>query len=200
VLLGAGEQWHAAPPVVTEAEAPAAPAVVALMPSPVAQRAAPPRAEALEPPEPAEEEVAEPPPPAAPAPNPQEAAFARGWDALRGAQPGIAAEAFHEAWGGAPEGPISEDAQFWESVALARAKRSAVAIAAMETFLERYPRSVRAGELSVMLGWLLLDTGSSDAARARFEAARADPNPAVREGARKGLSAVQGSSSSTRPP
>jgi FecR-like protein len=199
VLLGAGEQWHAAPAQPALVPEPSPPPALVLAPSRPAAipRTVPP------PPQLVAEDVSDEPvsePDQAPPPSPQEAAFARGWDALRGGQPAQAVEAFHEAWGGAPDGPIAEDAQFWEAVALARAHRTPEAISSMQLFLGSHPRSVRTGELSVMLGWLLLDSGATEEARSRFDAARTDPNPAVRDGARKGLAAAQGSSSSTRPP
>jgi TolA-binding protein len=196
VLLGMGETWIPAPPTPAAEqrpappEAPAAPAAARRVAAPVAQtRLAP----ALDSEEPLPEALPSPAPTAPPTSQDSEAerAFAAGWDDLRDGHPGAAATAFRQSYVSDPSGALGEDAQFWEAVALARADRKGEAREAMQAFLQQHPRAARAAELSVMLGWLLLDAGEQAAARARFEAALDDTRPAVREGARKGLAAVR---------
>ena len=125
-------------------------------------------------------------------PTPSEAAFQAGWQALKSANYGEAAAAFARVIAMAPAAPLAEDARYWEAVALARAGRDEVARRAMATFLDRHARSARAGEVSVMLGWLLLEAGESTAARARFQAATSDRQRKVRDSARAGLAAIDG--------
>ena len=117
-----------------------------------------------------------------------EMAFARGWTALRSNDFEAAAEAFGRV---APtrDNALAEDAFFWRGVALDRANHLAEAQEALARFLVRYPRSDRAGEASVMLGWLLLRAGDAGAADARFGAALGDPSDRVRRSARAGLAA-----------
>jgi hypothetical protein len=57
----------------------------------------------------------------------------------------------------------------------------------MEDFLLRHPDSPRAGEVSVMLGWLLVDSGERARAEALFRAATTDPRSEVRRSAEAGL-------------
>ena len=85
---------------------------------------------------------------------------------------------------------LAEDARYWNAVALGRAHRDGDARAAMEHFLAQHPGSPRAGEVSVMLGWLLVDAHELAAAESRFRAAAQDARPAVRDSARAGLAAV----------
>jgi TolA-binding protein len=125
--------------------------------------------------------------------DPAAADFAAGWTALRDGDLPRAAAAFARAEHASPAGPLVEDAAFWGAVSLARTGAPARpdAIAALAAFLAHHPASPRAGEASVMLGWLLLDAGDLDGAAARFTAATADAVPAVRTGARAGLDAVR---------
>jgi hypothetical protein len=127
-------------------------------------------------------------------PRPTESAaahgFARGWRALRGGDYLAAAAAFGRAAEADPADPISEDARYWRAVALARGGRPAAARAEMAAFLTRYPTSPRAGEISAMLGWLLLDVHDRAGARRRFRAAADDRADAVRASARAGLQAL----------
>jgi TolA-binding protein len=118
-----------------------------------------------------------------------ETAFARGWSALRTNDFAAAADAFGQAASGRDDNPLSEDALFWRGVALDRATRLAEAQQALTRFLVLYPRSDRAGEASVMLGWLLLRAGDLTAADARFGNALGDPSERVRRSARAGLAA-----------
>ncbi|MBC7975602.1 MAG: hypothetical protein H7138_11520, partial [Myxococcales bacterium] len=57
--------------------------------------------------------------------------------------------------------------------------------------LERYPRSPRTGEASVMLGWLLVDLGAHDEATRRFQAGIHDASPTVRDSAKAGLAVTR---------
>jgi TolA-binding protein len=120
-------------------------------------------------------------------PSPAAAAFGEGWTAVRAGRFVDAAEAFGRAAALAGPEPLAEDAAFWRAVALGRAGWSAAAGQALLGFLERHPRSPRAGEAAVMLGWILLEAGDVAGAAARFRAAVDDPVPAVRNGAREGL-------------
>jgi TolA-binding protein len=115
-------------------------------------------------------------------------AFDRGWAALRGGDYQTAAKEL-DMVATSPD-PISEDASFWRSVALARAGNRAQAVRSLQSFLSRFPGSPRAGEASVMLGRLLLDAGNLDGAEARFRAALSDPGARIRASAQAGLSAI----------
>jgi hypothetical protein len=138
--------------------------------------------------------TAEPEEPRRPAAAPTESAaaegFARGWRALRGGDYLAAAAAFGRSASADPADPISEDARYWRAVALARGGRPASARAEMAAFLTRYPTSARAGEISAMLGWLLLDVHDRAGAQRRFRAAAGDRADAVRASARAGLQAL----------
>jgi TolA-binding protein len=118
-----------------------------------------------------------------------EIAFARGWSALRSNDFETAAQAFGEAASERDDNALSEDASFWRGVALDRANHLAEAQEALTRFLVHYPRSDRAGEASVMLGWLLLRAGEVTAAEVRFGSALGDPSERVRRSARAGLTA-----------
>jgi hypothetical protein len=120
--------------------------------------------------------------------RPIEVLFDRGWAALAAGKPREAATAFEHAASSAPSDPLAEDAWFWRATALARAKSSDAA-AAIEQFLDRYPRSNRAGEASAMLGWIVIAT-DLDRAEKLFTAAAKDRVPAVRASGEKGLAAV----------
>ncbi len=116
-----------------------------------------------------------------------EEAFAEGWQALRAGNADAAALSFARAAESAPQTALAEDSRFWEAVALARAGKTAAASRAMAGFLDSYPASPRAGELSAMLGWLLLDQGRVAEAKDRFVSALADPSDKVRQSAESGL-------------
>jgi TolA-binding protein len=130
---------------------------------------------------------AAPPPSSTNPPSPAELAFSEGWQALRSDDYPRAAAAMRRASEVAPASALAADARYWEAVALARQGSDAKARLAMEEFLRRFPGSPRAGEVSAMLGWLLLDSHEWSAAERLFRAAESDRAPAVRESARKGL-------------
>jgi TolA-binding protein len=142
--------------------------------------------------------TATPPRITAPAPTPAqpsvaERSYEAAWQALRTADYTAAAAGFARTI--ELGSPLSEDAAFWRGVALARGFRlhagsSVPARDAFATFLDRYPRSPRAGEASAMLGWLLVDAGDPAAAAPRFTAAKDDPVDSVRASARRGLAAI----------
>jgi TolA-binding protein len=130
---------------------------------------------------------AAPPPSSTNPPSPAELAFSQGWQALRSDDYPGAAAAMRRASEAAPASALAADARYWEAIALARQGSDAKARLAMEEFLRRFPGSPRAGEVSAMLGWLLLDSHEWSAAERLFHAAESDRAPAVRESARKGL-------------
>jgi TolA-binding protein len=120
-------------------------------------------------------------------PSPAELAFSEGWQAFRsGDYPG-AIVGMKRARQAAPTSALAEDARYWEAVALARQGSVAQSRAVMEEFLRRSPSSPRAGEVSAMLGWFLVESHEWAAAERRFRAAESDRAPAVRESAKKGL-------------
>jgi TolA-binding protein len=126
-------------------------------------------------------------PPPSPTPSPAELAFSEGWQALRFLDYPRAAAAMRRASEAAPTSALAADAQYWEAVALARQGSEAKARLAMEEFLRRFPGSPRAGEVSAMLGWLLVQSHELSAAERLFRDAASDRAPAVRESAKKGL-------------
>jgi hypothetical protein len=129
--------------------------------------------------------------------TPAEIAFASGWRTLRARKYGPAASAFERAAQASENASsstgalLAEDARYWQAVALARADRNDEARATMALFLDRYPKSARAGEVSVMLGWLLLEVQDRRHAAVRFRAATADHVAAVRRSARAGLAMLR---------
>jgi len=120
-------------------------------------------------------------------PSPAEVAFSEGWQAFHAFDYPRAAAAMRRAVEAAPTAALAEDARYWEAVALARQGSVSRARQAMEEFLRRSPGSPRAGEVSAMLGWSLLESHELSAAEQRFRSAEHDGAPAVRESAKKGL-------------
>jgi TolA-binding protein len=120
-----------------------------------------------------------------------EGAFDQGWSALRAGRPAQAAAAFERALARDARHPLAADASFWRAVALIEAKQPEQGLAALEVFLTRFPDSERAARAATMAGWLLLDAGNLPAARARFQAAAADPAAEVARSARAGLAAIE---------
>jgi ferric-dicitrate binding protein FerR (iron transport regulator) len=120
--------------------------------------------------------------------EPAEAAFNAGWDALRLGRPAEAAKLFGRAADLGRGEAMIEDAVFWRAVALDRAGAHGPAADGMREFLQRFPSSVRRGEVSVMLGWKLLASGDPAGARVLFESALSDPVHWVRASAARGAS------------
>jgi TolA-binding protein len=166
-LLAPGERWEAPAPEVEARPAPTRPKAAPIESPKVPEPHAPP--------EKLQEE-----------PSASERIFAEAFDLLRAGDASGAADRLHEIDESSTD-PIVEDAMYWRAIALARAKRGDEAESAMNRFLSKYPRSVRSGEVSVMLGWRLLDRGRTAEARARFEAAKDDASSRVRESAAAGL-------------
>jgi TolA-binding protein len=124
-------------------------------------------------------------------PGVAETAFDEAFAALREERYAAAADAFQRAALAGAGQPIEEDAAFFRAVAWARAGRKGDAARDLRDFLGRHSRSVRAGEASAMLGWLLIDdSGALDEAERRFRAAERDRKTEVAESARAGLFAV----------
>jgi len=119
--------------------------------------------------------------------SPAQKAFEDGWSAIRSGKFDTAATAFEQAAALDAYGQVEEDARFWRAVALARAGRPIQAGAALELFLTAHAASSRAGEASVMLGWLLFEHGDYQGAAARFRAALDDPSPRIRDRAVDGF-------------
>jgi TolA-binding protein len=120
----------------------------------------------------------------------EEVSYDQAWEAMRANDFARAANGFSRVLLLAPDGPLVEDASFWHAVALARAKRSAEALSAFRDFLDSYAGSVRAGEASAMLGWILVDARDYDEAARRFRAAAGDAQASVRDSAQAGLAAL----------
>jgi FecR-like protein len=117
------------------------------------------------------------------------AGFGEGMFALRRGEFRAAADTFARA--AHDGGPLEEDALYWHAIALARSGASARARAALTEWLARYPSSPRAGEASVILGWLDLDARDLELARRHLVRGLDDPRPAVKASARAGLVAIE---------
>ena len=186
-LLGPGQAWRPERTAVRPS-APAAPPVVAppIGPAAVVAQAPLPRRRVRT--------VAVADPPAAAnlraGPTPQEALYDDAWDAMRAGDFTKAAARFTSVVGAAPRGPLADEGAFWRAVATARAGHAAQAIDLFHEMIDRYPTSARRGEAAAMLGWLLIDAGRPDEARAQFRAADRDPSDRVRASARRGLEAI----------
>lgn len=198
--VSAGERWELelaqqAPAPVPASEVPApvladeppavdAPVVVATTPEPKrAPRPAPRAPEKFQ--NPGKDTIVQAP---ARAKRPIEVLFDEGWTTLTSGDPRAAAPIFERAERAAPDDPLAEDASFWRSSALVRA-RSGDAASALERFLSRYPGSPRVGEASAMLGWLVIDR-DLDRAERLFRNAETDRVGSVRASATRGLAAV----------
>ena len=77
-------------------------------------------------------------------------------------------------------------------VSLARAGKKKRAARVFADFLAAYPKSARAGEVSVMLGWMRYEAGQYDDAEHLFRAGFKDKSPRVRKSAQKGLDFLSG--------
>lgn len=122
--------------------------------------------------------------------SPDAVAYDQGWAAMRAVDFGSAADAFARVASLGPDPRLADDALFWRAVALARDHQRGPAMAALRVVADDAAGSVHADEASVMLGWLLLEDGDRSAARARFRAAERAAEPRVRSGAQAGLVAV----------
>ena len=117
--------------------------------------------------------------------------FDRAWALLRGGEAKAAADAFGEVARLAPGSALEEDALYWRAVSTARAQDRPAAARLFGEFLDRFPSSSRAGEAAVALGWIRVDEGHLDDARALFKLGARDPAPEVRASAEDGLRRTQ---------
>jgi TolA-binding protein len=178
VLLGATQQWHAAAPATVAVAAAVAPAPAAAPREPRLHE------------RPATHAHAEGPRGAGAAASAAERAFADGWSDLRAGRYADAAGAFARVTASGRHEALAEDALYWRAVALARAGHATEARAAMTSFIDGHRTSHRTGEMSAMLGWLLVDVHDDERAALMFEAAARDHAPAVRASAEAGLAAI----------
>lgn len=115
--------------------------------------------------------------------------FQVGWSLLRA---GKAREAAAELQIAADAGgPLAADARYFEGVARAKAGDHAGAERVFAQFLDGKGAPSRRGRATLMLGKLLRDRGDVDGARARFEAALDDGDPAIAKAARAHLEALR---------
>ena len=171
------------PAPVTE-PTPAPPPVAAAEPTP-----APPPVAAAEPtpaPSLAEEPTGVP---AKHTPSATEQHFAAGWALLKDGKAAEAARELGVAADSDGDPSLAADARYFQAVALARAGRKTEAETALVAFLDHAPKSLRRGRAAVMLAKLIAERGDRKSARAWFESALGDPDPAVVAAARAGLAA-----------
>jgi len=116
-----------------------------------------------------------------------EAAFREGWVALRAGQPALAASWFASVESGSA---VAEDAHYWQGVSLARAARLEQAVAVLERFAARYPRSLRRSEAALVLGWLHLQRHAEQRAASYFAEAMLTDDPATRQKAAQALAGI----------
>ena len=118
--------------------------------------------------------------------NETEARFRAGAAALRANRLAEAAAELGAAAAG--EGPLAVDARYYQAVALIRAKRGAEAERALVQFIDKAPSSsTRRGRAAIMLAKLIADRGDAAGARAWYELAAKDADPAVSAAAKAAL-------------
>jgi hypothetical protein len=125
------------------------------------------------------------------APSVDQLAYDDAWSALREKRFDDAIVAFGHTLAAAPDGPLADDARFWQAVAYGRAQKSAEAMHAFRTLVDEHPGSSHASEASVMLGWLLVDAKQFAEARERFGIGVDNQNASVRASARAGIAALK---------
>jgi TolA-binding protein len=118
-----------------------------------------------------------------------EAAFREGWVALRAGHPALAAHWFASVESGSA---LAEDAHYWRGVSLARAARLEQAVAVLERFAARYPRSLRRSEAALVLGWVHLQRHAEKRAASYFAEAMLTDDPATRQEAAQALARING--------
>ena len=118
-----------------------------------------------------------------------EAAFREGWVALRAGHPALAAHWFASVESGSA---LAEDAHYWQGVSLARAARLEQAVAVLERFAARYPRSLRRSEAALVLGWVHLQRHAEKRAASYFAEAMLTDDPATRQEAAQALARING--------
>jgi TolA-binding protein len=106
---------------------------------------------------------------------------------------GKAAEAARELGVAADSGsddPLATDARYFQALAFTKAGRKTEAEGALVAFLDHAPHSVRRGRAAVLLGRLIAERGDRASAKAWFESATHDADPAVVSAAKAGLASV----------
>jgi tetratricopeptide (TPR) repeat protein len=119
--------------------------------------------------------------------SPVEEAFNKGWQAYKAERWDEAVEYFERSYAADPGSGFAEDSLFWKAVVHDRRGESARAEAALQLFLDTYPKAHRAGEAQAMLGWKLLQSGDLKKSEALFQQARLDSSPKVQKSAEQGL-------------
>jgi outer membrane biosynthesis protein TonB len=175
-------------PAPAPVPAPAPARVVISAPPPEPTPAAPPPPAAVPDPEPAPTPAVEAP--ASHTPSPTEQHFAAGWALLKQGKPDEAARELGVAADSDGDPALAADARYFQAVALTRAGRKTEAEHALVAFLDHAPKSLRRGRAAVMLGKLIAERGDTKTARAWFQSALTDPDPAVVAAARAGLAAL----------
>ncbi|MBV8758891.1 MAG: tetratricopeptide repeat protein [Deltaproteobacteria bacterium] len=124
------------------------------------------------------------------APTATEQHFAAGWALLKRGNAAEAARELGTAADSDGDPALAADARYFQAVALSRAGRKTEAERALVAFLDRAPHSIRRGRAAVMLGKLIAERGDAKSARAWFESALGDADPAVVAAARTGLASL----------
>jgi hypothetical protein len=129
-------------------------------------------------------------PPATRTASATEQHFAAGWALLKQGKPVDAARELGLAADSDGDPQLAADARYFQAVALTRAGSKTEAEKALVAFLDHAPTSLRRGRAAVMLAKLIAERGDVKSARAWFESALGDPDPAVVAAARAGLAVL----------
>jgi TolA-binding protein len=116
--------------------------------------------------------------------------FQRGWALLRAGKAAEAAVELGAAADANQDDPLAADARYFQAVALVRAGKGNEAERVLVAFLDRAPASMRRGRAAILLGKLIRDRGDSASARAWFESAMQDADPAIAKAAKAHLDAL----------
>ncbi|MDQ3341227.1 MAG: tetratricopeptide repeat protein, partial [Myxococcota bacterium] len=120
--------------------------------------------------------------------------FQAGWNLLRQGKAREAAVELGAAADADASGsdPLAADARYFQAVALVRAGDKAAAERVLVAFIDRAgPSAMRRGRAAVLLGKLLRDRGDKKSARAWFESALGDADPAIAAAARAHLDSLR---------
>lgn len=117
--------------------------------------------------------------------------FQTGWAYLRAGKAREAAVELGIAADADASDPLAADARYFQAVALVRAGDRTAAERVLVAFLDRAPKSLRRGRAAVLLGKLLRDRGDNKSARAWFESALGDADPAIAAAARAHLDSLR---------
>jgi len=123
-------------------------------------------------------------------PSPTEQHFQAGWALLRAGKAHEAAVELGAAADAGGDDPLATDARYFQAVALVRAGDGNQAERVLVAFLDRAPHSLRRGRAAILLGKLLRDRGDTKSARAWFESAQTDADPAIAAAAKAHLDAL----------